>query len=221
MLSQNICQLARIIESETFICFWCSKSKELILRSTFVSGDLSVLAQLDLKLLDLSGTWVSGQLEDLISDGKPNLRQLKLTGTQLTGQLSALTMLNQLQEVDLAHTSITGQITNAWAGKLQDLTRLQLRQSLVQFVPDEEDFWSFVASHKTQSWESLLGSLQELDLTNCILAFARCIASRFLGNLPMSLFVLVFVLHSSPSAQLTQLYQLLFINCALSISTSV
>eukprot|EP00435_Cladocopium_sp_Y103_P031914 s109_g8.t1 len=133
-----------------------------------VAGEASTLAGLDLKHLDLSGTLVTGQLEDLIGDyGKPNLQRLKLTGTQLTGHLSTLTKLDRLQEVDLGHTSITGRVTKAWSGKLKELTTLQLRQSLVQFVPLIEDFYFFVDSHKGFPWDWLLESLKELDLTNC------------------------------------------------------
>ena len=144
----------------------------LSLTDTHVVGNLSSLAGARRSRLELSGTGVTGNLSDLIghlwesgaSQHMSELNVLKLSRTKVTGHLGDLTPCRNLQELDVSYTQVFGRIQKRWRGWFQNLHILQLRNSSVQFVPNEEDLKSF---REQRSFDRSLRSLQDLDLTHC------------------------------------------------------
>lgn len=149
----------------------------LSLHGTRIHGNLSALANLSLRYLDLSGTAVTGSLKDFVGETVAfsflvqtldGLRHLLLSRTKVTGDFNALTVLRKLIAVDLSHTAVAGRITSKWRGKLRHLEILKLQNTSVQFAPQGEELQKLkVHSRYTLKDERVLRWLKELDLSNC------------------------------------------------------
>ena len=145
-LSQSFKELKRLknlslgdtkISGDLAVLANCTKIQFLLLRNTFVTGNLAALAGARISSLDLSNSKVTGNLGALSG---AELRRVRLSNTKITGDVAVLGTWPLIEEVDLSDTEVTGTLDIFFGLRELHILKLTRTRTKIDFKGGLDDF---------------------------------------------------------------------------------